>query len=70
MVDVFDAPNGVVGAVDEKKPALVEVMAPVDDAGLGAEEVEDEIWDYPYPTDFKISERTIDDVRSLKVCGS
>lgn len=68
MADVSDAPDGLNGHLDDKKPAVVEVMAPVDDARPGAEEgVQDEDWDYPFPTDFKISEHPIDEVRPLKV---
>ena len=70
MAQVLDTPrNGINGGGDEKKPAIVEVLAPTDDNTLpGAEEVEDdEEWGYPYPTDFKISERPIDDIRHLKV---
>jgi hypothetical protein len=28
----------------------------------------DEDWVYPYPTDFKIQEKPIDEIRQLKVC--
>lgn len=31
---------------------------------------DDDDWDYPYPTDFKIQERAIDDIRPLKVSMS
>lgn len=68
MANVANAPvNGVTGDVDGKKPAVVEVMASVDDTRAGAEDVQDEDWDYPFPTDFKISEHPIDEVRPLKV---
>lgn len=68
MADVAEAPaNGTNGDLDGKKPALVEVMAPVDGTRPRAADVQDEDWDYPFPTDFKISEHPIDEVRPLKV---
>lgn len=70
MGDAVEASvNGVNGHIDGKKPAVVEVSAPVDDprplAVDGKNETED--WEYPYPTDFKLSEHPVDEIRPLKV---
>lgn len=62
--------NGIGDLVDPKAPS-VEVVETIQDSTKNTDpagrHVSEDDWVYPYPTDFKLSEHPIDDIRKLKV---
>lgn len=62
--------NGIADVVDPKAPS-VNIVETVQDAptntGLPSKDVSEADWVYPYPTNFKLGEHPIDDIRELKV---
>lgn len=62
--------NGIGDLVDPKVPP-VEVIETIQDSTKNTDpagrHVSEDDWVYPYPTDFKLSEHPIDDIRKLKV---
>ncbi|KAI5194210.1 FAD/NAD(P)-binding domain-containing protein [Aureobasidium subglaciale] len=62
--------NGVAELGDTKSPSITVVETIQDspqNTNAAANDISEEDWTYPYPTDFKLDEHPIDDVRELKV---
>jgi hypothetical protein len=61
MATVIDSVDGKVVSAIHDKPSTLNLHALPEQNGTQDD------WQYPYPTDFKIHEHPIDDIRELKV---
>jgi hypothetical protein len=61
MATVIDSLGGKVVSDVNEKPSVIKLQALPEQNGTRND------WQYPYPTDFKIHEHPIDEIRELKV---